>query len=122
MAWRWTSEIERRWGGDAPDGEGWQRVEAIGGIAHWARTHKTPHGYCGLAGAPRWDETADPIDEAERAVGRFIYDRIEHLMDATAGTPAGDELTYLAQIATDVEEYDAKAAEWDAPSLPQRPL
>lgn len=52
MAWRWTDDIERRWTADAPEGEGWQHVEAIGGVAHWARTHKTPHGYCGLAGPP----------------------------------------------------------------------
>jgi len=53
MAWRWQDEIERRWTALEPDGEGWQRVEAVGGVAHWARTHRTPHGYCGLAGAPR---------------------------------------------------------------------
>ncbi len=52
MAFRWADEIERRWTQEPPEGEGRQRVEAIGGVAHWARTHKTPHGYCGLAGEP----------------------------------------------------------------------
>jgi|HubBroStandDraft_1064217.scaffolds.fasta_scaffold778719_2 hypothetical protein len=52
MAWRWKDDIERRWTQDAPEGDGWQRVEAIGGVAHWVRTHKTPHGFCGIAGHP----------------------------------------------------------------------
>lgn len=50
MHWRWDVKIERRWISKAPEGEGWQRVEAIGGIAHWARTHDMPQGHCGLAG------------------------------------------------------------------------
>ncbi len=40
MAFRWADEIERRW------------TQEPGGVAHWARTHKTLHGYCGLAGKP----------------------------------------------------------------------
>lgn len=56
MAWRWHNDYERRWDlprDKAPEGLGWDYVEAIGGVAHWVRKTDTPEGFCGLAGAPR---------------------------------------------------------------------
>jgi hypothetical protein len=51
------------------------------------------------------------VGAAEAQVGQFIYRRIETLMDAKAGTHGGAELTYLAAIVGDVEEYGATGAE-----------
>jgi hypothetical protein len=56
-------------------------------------------------------EPENTIGAAERAVGQFIYARIEKLMDAKVGTPEGAELKYLAGIASDVEEYGATGEE-----------
>lgn len=58
-------------------------------------------------------ETAER--DCEQAVGRFVYNRAERLMDATAGTPEGAELTYLAGVIADVEEYGADGTEGRAP-------
>ena len=51
----------------------------------------------------------DDVGAAEREVGRYVYRRIERLMDAKAGTPEAAELTYLARIAESVEEYGEDA-------------
>lgn len=63
---------------------------------------------------------ANSIGAAELAVGQFIYRRIEKLMDAKAGTPEAAELSYLAAIASDVEEYGATgdAEEQRVPFVP----
>ena len=49
------------------------------------------------------------VGAAEREVGRYVYRRIEALMDARADTPEGAELTYLVNIAASVEEYGEDA-------------
>lgn len=49
------------------------------------------------------------VGAAERDVGRYVYRRIEALMDAAPGTSEGAELCYLATIAGNVEEYGATA-------------
>ncbi len=59
----------------------------------------------------RLKEGQNAIGAAEREAGQFIYRRIEMLLDAKAGTPEGAELTYLAEIVSDVEEYGATGAE-----------
>lgn len=59
----------------------------------------------------RLKESHNTTGAAEREVGQFVYRRIEALMDATAGTPEADELSYLAEIVSDVEEYGATGAE-----------
>lgn len=53
------------------------------------------------------------IGAAELAVGQWVYRRIEKLMDAKVGTPQGEELSYLAQVAAVVEEYGAQGDEDD---------
>jgi len=60
-----------------------------------------------LAAAPQPEtaEEGDLVGTAEREVGRYIYMRIEAFMDAEFETPEGRELSYLAQIVADVEEY-----------------
>lgn len=55
--------------------------------------------------APGTNETG----AAEAEVGRWVYRRIEALMDAKAGTPEAAELTYLARVAESVEEYGEEA-------------
>lgn len=56
----------------------------------------------------------DDAGAAERDVGRYIYRRIEVLMDAVPDTEAGGrslegrELDYLATIVSAVEEYGAE--------------
>jgi hypothetical protein len=67
------------------------------------KTRPTPSG----DGMPQ----ENAIGAAEREVGQFVYRRIEALMDAKAGTPEGAELTYLAEIVSDVEEYGATGSE-----------
>ena len=52
MWWRWSDDIEGRYQREPPEGEGWTHMEAIGGLAHWARASSTGHGYCGAAGPP----------------------------------------------------------------------
>ena len=47
----------------------------------------------------------DAVGAAEAEVGRYVYRRIEALMDAAPGTADGAELTYLSAIAESVEEY-----------------
>jgi len=56
-----------------------------------------------LEGLPRHAENL--IGAAELEVGRYIYRRIEALMDAKPGTAEGAEFVYLAAIAESVEEY-----------------
>lgn len=51
------------------------------------------------------------IGAAEAELGRYIYRRIEALMDATPGTPDSSELAYLAAIAAQVEEYGEEACD-----------
>lgn len=51
----------------------------------------------------------DDVGAAEREVGRYVYRRIEALMDAKPGTPEAAELAYLARIAESVEEYGEDA-------------
>lgn len=64
----------------------------------------------------RWvDASEDPESCAEREVGRYVYERVSSLMDAKAGTRDGEELTYLAQLVTDVEEYGAKGSDGQLP-------
>lgn len=45
------------------------------------------------------------VGGAEPEVERAVYERIEALMDAKAGTPEGHELAYLADLVNCVEEY-----------------
>jgi len=52
---------------------------------------------------------SDPVGAAEQDVGRYIYQRIETLMDAKHVASIGNELDYLATIAAAVEEYGAEA-------------
>lgn len=47
----------------------------------------------------------EPVGAAEREVGRWVYRRIEALMDAKPGTAEGAELSYLAGAVEHVEEY-----------------
>lgn len=47
---------------------------------------------------------ANQVGAAEAEVGRYVYRRIERLMDAKPGTVEGAELCYLAEIAEGVEE------------------
>jgi len=63
--------------------------------------------FIALARAPSGEENA--VGAAEREVGRYIYRRIEALMDAKAGTPEGAELDYLSCVAASVEEYGEEA-------------
>lgn len=51
----------------------------------------------------------DAVGAAEAEVGRYVYRRIEALMDAKPGTPEAAELTYLTTIAEAVEEYGEDA-------------
>ena len=57
------------------------------------------------------EKPQNAIGAAESDVGRFVYRRIEKLMDAKPGSPAAHELRYLAHIVNDVEEYGATGAE-----------
>lgn len=54
----------------------------------------------------------------ELAVGRYIYRRVEVLMDSKAETPANAELAYLAALVTDVEEYGATGEHGVEPPAP----
>lgn len=47
----------------------------------------------------------DAVGAAELGVGRYVYRRIEALMNSKSGTPEAEELCYLASIAEHVEEY-----------------
>lgn len=60
------------------------------------------------SGESPW-RTTNATGAAEAEVGRYVYRRIEALMDAAAFTPEGDELQYLATIAESVEEYGEEA-------------
>jgi hypothetical protein len=64
----------------------------------------------------------DPIGCAEREVGRWVYRRIEVLMDAKpgVGTTEAQELGYLADVVVDVEEYGA-TGEHPVDGLPPSP-
>ncbi|WP_292090492.1 hypothetical protein [Brevundimonas sp.] len=60
---------------------------------------------------------------AEREVGRAVYERIEKLIGAKAGTPECNELAFLAFIVESVEEvggYDGPFASILAPTTPAR--
>jgi hypothetical protein len=46
---------------------------------------------------------------AETEVGRWIYERIASLMDAKPGTNESAELSYLATIVSQIEEYGEEA-------------
>ena len=63
----------------------------------------------------------DAVGAAERDVGRYIYQRIETLMDAKHVIGIADELTYLATIAEAVEEYGAEACGGEDLSVFQGP-
>lgn len=54
---------------------------------------------------------ANQVGAAEAEVGRYVYRRIERLMDAKPGTVEGAELCYLAEIAEGVEEYGEQACD-----------
>jgi hypothetical protein len=56
---------------------------------------------------------ADQIGAAEAEVGRWVYRRIEVLMDAKPGTAEAAELTYLAKVAEAVEEWGEDACGGD---------
>lgn len=66
------------------------------------------------------DPAENAVGAAEREVGRAVYERIEALMDAKAGTPEGRELSYLADLAQNVEEYGAYGGP-DAPFIAPDP-
>lgn len=51
----------------------------------------------------------DQVGAAEAEVGRYIYRRIEALMNVPPGTPGAAELTYLAKVVENVEEYGEEA-------------
>jgi hypothetical protein len=56
------------------------------------------------------EERLDLIGAAEAQVGRYVYRRIEVLMDTAApGSPEAAELDYLSTIAANVEEYGEEA-------------
>lgn len=57
---------------------------------------------------------ADTVGAAEAEVGRYVYRRIEALMDAKPGTPEAAELDYLAKVAESVEEYGEEACQGHA--------
>jgi hypothetical protein len=63
----------------------------------------------------------DPVAECERAVGQWVYRRIEVLMDAAPDTPGGAELAFLAAVASDVEEYGATGDHAVVPAPPSQP-
>lgn len=63
----------------------------------------------------------DAVGAAERDVGRYIYRRIETLMDAKHVTGIANELTYLATIAEAVEEYGSEACGGEDLSVFQGP-
>lgn len=54
---------------------------------------------------------ANQVGAAEAEVGRYVYRRIERLMDAKPGTVEGAELCYLAEIAEGIEEYGEQACD-----------
>lgn len=62
---------------------------------------------------------ADAVGCAERDVGRYIYERIEALMDATEG-PRAAELSYLAEIVAQVEEYGVENCVCGIDAWPER--
>ncbi len=66
-------------------------------------------------------EGDDAVGAAERDVGRYIYQRIETLMDAKHVTGIANELTYLATIAEAVEEYGSEACGGEDLSVFQGP-
>lgn len=49
------------------------------------------------------------VGEAEREVGRWVYRRIEALMDTKPGTAEAAELQFLSRIAESIEEYGEEA-------------
>lgn len=57
------------------------------------------------------EAAANQVGAAEAEVGRYVYRRIERLMDAKPGTVDGAELCYLAEIAEGVEEYGEQACD-----------
>jgi hypothetical protein len=67
-------------------------------------------------------ESEDAEGVAERQVGRYVYRRISKLMDAAPGTPEGAELLFLANIASQVEEYGEQACGDHDLSAPAPPV
>lgn len=67
------------------------------------------HGYVASPLSPPAPASENAVGAAEAEVGRYIYRRIERLMDAKPGTPEGAELDFLANIAVHVEEYGEEA-------------
>lgn len=57
------------------------------------------------------EAVANQVGAAEAEVGRYVYRRIERLMDAKPGTVEGAKLCYLAEIAEGVEEYGEQACD-----------
>jgi len=69
--------------------------------------------------APSFEGQDNAIGAAEAEVGRYIYRRIERLMDAKPGSPESAELDFLANITVHVEEYGEDACADHALSPPQ---
>lgn len=55
--------------------------------------------------APPAPVVDDAVGCAEKDVGRWVYVRIEKLMSAKSGTPAGAELDMLSDLVANIEEY-----------------
>lgn len=57
----------------------------------------------------RSSEAPDAVGAAEAAVGRWVYRRIDRLIDSAPGTPEAAELLFLAAITGSIEEYGEDA-------------
>lgn len=99
--------------------EAWaSEAEASYAMAETAEERRNAHGLSLLvewqrraALSPGGEGEANQVGAAEAEVGRYIYRRIERLMDAKPGTVEGAELCYLAEIAEGVEEYGEQACD-----------
>ena len=85
-----------------------QMSEAAGIVDGWReRAEAAEARVVALEAEPHFTPEDNTIGAAERAVGQWVYRRIETLMNAKITTSIGNELVYLAAIASDVEEYGA---------------